>query len=929
MRRPNIAVVVGCVFVAAGRTRLEELRERGVLATRAAEDAAARSAFLAALLLQPDSFLEHNNLGAYYERDSRENLPLATFHYRQAALLNPTFTRARINAGSCLRRLGQRDEARAEFTRAVAQEPSNAAAHNGLALSILDRFHYLSVKKGVDDKAIWVALLEALVANRRTVGLDPTHSDALYNTGYIYLEMNFRALNGPEEWMANAHRLFHRVLHLYPNHVPATYAIARSLYNNNAGGGEQEEGQEQGHVSGAVDRLCSDGAEPAAHCFFRRAQQLAFAQTLESPQWAQYLCSLNILAAQHGYGQEDCHRFADGKGSLVTDWLADSNVVIVEDFADPDPTRAKEGANERQPVPVHDQVQIKILHTNRNPTKSSSRASSSEGVDGGIGGGGGVRHHTRVGVHGERYGTPTLLTLPKYQQQGLTGPGPGPGGFLLAPIGRQQNMHTRIRHAYQHVWYHERRVYIARFRHVAVAGKAGVLHSYADHDGRSRVYIPSQGPLVPLWLYERKPWQQHQPGPLFVARVASVVQMSSSTYYHWVAECVTRLALLLPLLDADRRSQQRHRSTKKREDDEGGREKEPLVLLVPSYFSVWRLVSETLDLIIGEQHWVEYTYMGRQQDKEQKREEASAASSSSSSSGSENDTGGVGRRSDTGDGGGNRENEALAVAAAARRAASHAQLLVLRYDGARVVTAAELLFADWAASDSRPGQEFLPPRLGLRMVRAMLHSTVLGESQSQSQMPTPTQPQVQVQSTLVSQILASANGAGDGNGRASMPSSSLTPPLLVYISRTKTTAARRSVHNEPAVLRAIQRAWTAATGGDDGGRGSVVVFDGKDVTLRQQVALFARASVVFGTHGSALANIAFCLPGTAVIEVALPSPNLRMFMHAAAALGLPYWLLPAAPAAQAAGGGFEGEVVVLPEDAAAMVSRAAAGARAP
>ena len=60
-----------------------------------------------------------------------------------------------------------------------------------------------------------------------------------------------------------------------------------------------------------------------------------------------------------------------------------------------------------------------------------------------------------------------------------------------------------------------------------------------------------------------------------------------------------------------------------------------------------------------------------------------------------------------------------------------------------------------------------------------------------------------------------------------------------------------------------------------------------------QVEVMARARAVVAPHGAGLTNMLFCRAGTPVVEIAdpdYPNPN---FYAMAAALGLPYALVPA------------------------------------
>lgn len=80
-------------------------------------------------------------------------------------------------------------------------------------------------------------------------------------------------------------------------------------------------------------------------------------------------------------------------------------------------------------------------------------------------------------------------------------------------------------------------------------------------------------------------------------------------------------------------------------------------------------------------------------------------------------------------------------------------------------------------------------------------------------------------------------------------------PDRIYISRSQ--AQYRRVLNEPAVLDLLQSF----------GFVSVVL---ESLSLAEQIALFAHAKVVMAPHGSGLTNLAFCQPGTKVIELVSP-----------------------------------------------------------
>jgi capsular polysaccharide biosynthesis protein len=75
-------------------------------------------------------------------------------------------------------------------------------------------------------------------------------------------------------------------------------------------------------------------------------------------------------------------------------------------------------------------------------------------------------------------------------------------------------------------------------------------------------------------------------------------------------------------------------------------------------------------------------------------------------------------------------------------------------------------------------------------------------------------------------------------------------------------------------------------------RNGVKMIDSEFLTLQEQSALFAGASMVIGIHGAGLTNMIFCRSGTPVIEI---NPAFRKEVHLrphyywlACALGLPY-----------------------------------------
>lgn len=108
----------------------------------------------------------------------------------------------------------------------------------------------------------------------------------------------------------------------------------------------------------------------------------------------------------------------------------------------------------------------------------------------------------------------------------------------------------------------------------------------------------------------------------------------------------------------------------------------------------------------------------------------------------------------------------------------------------------------------------------------------------------------------------------------------------IYISRSD--AGKRRVTNEAAIASLLKS------------RGFEIVRL-RELGFRAQAELLASAHTVVGPHGAGLANLAFCRPGTQVLEL-LPSPRVapHLFYSLADAAGAQYWFLAGQPA-QASG----------------------------
>lgn len=98
----------------------------------------------------------------------------------------------------------------------------------------------------------------------------------------------------------------------------------------------------------------------------------------------------------------------------------------------------------------------------------------------------------------------------------------------------------------------------------------------------------------------------------------------------------------------------------------------------------------------------------------------------------------------------------------------------------------------------------------------------------------------------------------------------------IYISRAK--ASRRRVVNETQVVNLLER-W-----------GFREVFL-ESMTVAQQALLFASAKYIVAPHGAGLANLAFCHPGTRVIEIFPPNYLLTVYWVLSNQLEVEYYYL--------------------------------------
>ena len=104
-------------------------------------------------------------------------------------------------------------------------------------------------------------------------------------------------------------------------------------------------------------------------------------------------------------------------------------------------------------------------------------------------------------------------------------------------------------------------------------------------------------------------------------------------------------------------------------------------------------------------------------------------------------------------------------------------------------------------------------------------------------------------------------------------------PRRLYISR-RSAAVRRVINEEK--LRPLLR------------EAGFKMLELEALPWREQVRLFSHAEVILAPHGAALANAAFCKPGTLIAEIATRE-SLKCFLRLASSASLPYRLIEGTP----------------------------------
>ncbi len=119
----------------------------------------------AALVVRPESFAVHINLGIALKAKGRVNDAIA--HYERALQINPNAAQAHNNFGAALNAKGRVDDAIARYERALQIDPNYALAHTNLGAAL---YH----TGRVDD---------AIAHFERALQIDPNAALAHYNLG--------------------------------------------------------------------------------------------------------------------------------------------------------------------------------------------------------------------------------------------------------------------------------------------------------------------------------------------------------------------------------------------------------------------------------------------------------------------------------------------------------------------------------------------------------------------------------------------------------------------------------------------------------------------------------------------------------------------------------------------------------------------------
>jgi capsular polysaccharide biosynthesis protein len=120
--------------------------------------------------------------------------------------------------------------------------------------------------------------------------------------------------------------------------------------------------------------------------------------------------------------------------------------------------------------------------------------------------------------------------------------------------------------------------------------------------------------------------------------------------------------------------------------------------------------------------------------------------------------------------------------------------------------------------------------------------------------------------------------------RESIPARSTISSKRIYVSRRR--AAVRRVHNEKDFEGILRTA-------------GFVLVEIESLSWPEQAALFSSAEIILAPHGAALANSAFCKPGTLIAEIGTQTGYKEFYLRLAASAGLRYRFVEAAPVTSA------------------------------
>src|SRR5437660_2866497 len=126
----------------------------------------------------------------------------------------------------------------------------------------------------------------------------------------------------------------------------------------------------------------------------------------------------------------------------------------------------------------------------------------------------------------------------------------------------------------------------------------------------------------------------------------------------------------------------------------------------------------------------------------------------------------------------------------------------------------------------------------------------------------------------------------------------------LYLSRAR--AAVRRIANEDEILEILRQR-------------NFEVFEAENLSWREQVDLFASASVIVAPHGAALANVVFSKPGTRVAEIATHAGYRDWYWQLAAVAGLSYEVLEAEQSRSFSGPNESADMIVSRENLARLL----------